>query len=185
MVKVSNLEIEKDSNRSFENYLISGRFALILAVEIGVTIISLFTVLYFALTNPYGFDWGIPLSNSIVLILFFIGSTLGLVVSLLPLFKLKTDLKVMESKTLSLSSIVLILNPPYSLVAIIGGFLFNIFIVEISFIQFVSLFYSFGLGLLFAHLLFFVFESRYWSFTPNKNEDIESKIRIISYTLKR
>ncbi len=182
---VNNLKDSKKYDESFDNYLISGRFILLTIVEAGISLISVFTILYFLAIKPLGFDWGIPFSNSYVSMIYLVGSLSGSAISLWSSNQLKTKLDARGSVTLSLIPTLIILNPPFSLFAVVSAFLMSLMVIETSFIQFLLLLYGFGSGLLLARVFFFLLNSRHWSFTPNKKVNEDEGCSIISYTLSK
>ena len=127
---------------------------------------SIFYIVFDNYLNPYGSDWGPWFTNFIVSLLYSSFSVVGFVTGCYVLRTFKRDLNKQGSIRLSISKMLLILNTPFFFVAIILGVSISLIQPSLTLLRGSLLIYGFGLGLLLARVLYYIFESRTWIVTP-------------------
>jgi hypothetical protein len=160
----------KDKNveygESKANYLLTGGEAILTFLESLWACVSILFLVSDIYLNPHGYDWGPWFTNYTVSLLYFSLSLVGFAISLYVLSKFNRDLEMQKSIRLSVSKMTLILNPPFFFVALIVGTSISVIQPNLTLFRGVLLCYGFGLGLLLARVLYYIYESRTWIVTP-------------------
>lgn len=160
----------KDKNveygESRANYLFSWQQIVLIFAEILFACESIFYIVFSNYSNPYGFDWGSWFTNYTATLFYFSLSLVGFAIGLYMLRKFRRDIDKQGSISLSINKMLLILNPPFFLVALIVGTSISVIQPSLSLLRGSLLCYGFGLGLLLARVLYYIYESRTWIVTP-------------------
>ncbi|MCK4565682.1 MAG: hypothetical protein KAU48_00085 [Candidatus Thorarchaeota archaeon] len=150
---------------SYSKYLITGG-AISTFLESLYACLSILFLVSDIFLNPYGSDWGPWFTNYTATLFYFSLSLVGFAIGLYVLRKFNRDLDMQESIRISMSKMILTLNTPFFFVAIIVGTLISVIQPSLTLLRGVLLYYGFGLGLLFARVLYYIYESRTWIVTP-------------------
>jgi hypothetical protein len=181
------MKMEKniEYGESYSKYLIT-EDAIFTFIESLYACLSILFLVSDIFLNPYGSDWGTWFTNSTALLLYFSLSIVGFAIGLYVLRKFKRHLNMQGSIRLSMSKMILTLNTPFFFVALVVGTLISVIQPSLTLLRGVLLCYGFGLGLLIARVLYYIYESRTWIVTPIFPDEVTQKRRrVLGYLISR